>query len=220
MTYVRVEKRKFHYIYKTTCLVSNRYYIGMHSTDDLNDGYVGSGKRLRYSIRKHGLENHSVEIMEYHESRAKLAMRESELVNPDVLTDPLCMNLKLGGEGGQSSEIAKRNWENPAYRVKMTAIIKARANTDAAKARMLNARSKIVGEPSLSSPRFSGMKHSDDSKLKMSMSKKNCGTGVNNSQHGTCWVSNHNDTIKIDVSNLDVYLLSGWVRGRKLIQYA
>lgn len=29
----------------------------MHSTDNLDDGYVGSGKRLWNSIKKHGKEN-------------------------------------------------------------------------------------------------------------------------------------------------------------------
>lgn len=36
----QAERRKYHYIYKTTCLITNRYYIGMHSTDNLEDGYI------------------------------------------------------------------------------------------------------------------------------------------------------------------------------------
>ena len=53
------KKPHIHYIYKTTCNVTKRYYIGMHSTTNLEDGYLGSGKRLRYSIRKYGKENHT-----------------------------------------------------------------------------------------------------------------------------------------------------------------
>ena len=48
------KKPHIHYIYKTTCNITNKYYIGMHSTSNLEDGYLGSGKRLRYSIRKYG----------------------------------------------------------------------------------------------------------------------------------------------------------------------
>ena len=37
----------------------------MHSTDDLDDGYLGSGKILGYSRAKHGDENHKKEILEF-----------------------------------------------------------------------------------------------------------------------------------------------------------
>ncbi len=50
------KQKTIHYLYKTTCLVTNRYYIGMHSTCNIDDGYMGSGKRLRYSIRKYGVD--------------------------------------------------------------------------------------------------------------------------------------------------------------------
>jgi hypothetical protein len=96
----RAEKRKFHYIYKTTCLITHRYYIGMHSTDNLEDGYVGSGQRLWHSIRKHGKENHKCEIIEFLDSRESLKNREREIVNKEALKDSQCMNLALGGEGG------------------------------------------------------------------------------------------------------------------------
>lgn len=47
----RASRRKYHIIYRTTCTVTNRYYIGMHSTDDLDDRYLGSGVRLRWVQR-------------------------------------------------------------------------------------------------------------------------------------------------------------------------
>ena len=47
---VRKEKQ-YHFIYKTINLISGKYYIGMHSTDDLEDGYMGSGNCLRLAIR-------------------------------------------------------------------------------------------------------------------------------------------------------------------------
>jgi hypothetical protein len=95
--------KKYHYIYKTTNILTNKFYIGMHSTDDLNDGYMGSGKRIKYSIRKYGKENHLVEIMEILSDQKTLIDREIELVNECLLHDPLCLNLKLGGVGGNSA---------------------------------------------------------------------------------------------------------------------
>jgi hypothetical protein len=87
-----------HYIYKTTCAITENYYIGMHSTSNLEDGYIGSGKRLWNSIRKYGKENHVFEILEFLPDRKSLSERESQLVNSETLRDPHCMNLIHGGE--------------------------------------------------------------------------------------------------------------------------
>lgn len=96
----RASRRKYHFIYKTTCIITNKFYCGMHSTDNLDDGYLGSGRKLWYSINKHGKENHKIEILEFLETREELKNKEAEIVNENLLNDPLCMNLKLGGEGG------------------------------------------------------------------------------------------------------------------------
>ena len=98
------KQKKYHFIYKTTNEVNGKFYVGMHSTDDLNDGYIGSGKYLWNSIRKHGRENFKFEILESFETREELKKKEEELVNEDMLKDPLCMNLKRGGFGGLINE--------------------------------------------------------------------------------------------------------------------
>lgn len=110
----RADQRKFHYLYKTTCLITDRYYIGIHSTDNLKDGYIGSGKRLWLSIKKHGKENHTLEILEMLSGRKALCEREKEVVTTDLLDDPLCMNLITGGgeavgfRGSHSEETKQR----------------------------------------------------------------------------------------------------------------
>lgn len=93
-------QKKYHYIYKTTCLVTGKFYVGMHSTDNLDDGYLGSGKILNYSRKKHGDQNHKKEIIEMCPSREALKLREREIVNEQLLADSLNMNLKYGGDGG------------------------------------------------------------------------------------------------------------------------
>ena len=103
------KQKKYHYIYKTTNLKNSKYYVGMHSTDNLEDGYMGSGKRLRRSLNKHGKENFKFEILEFFSDRKSLIEREKELVNEELLKDSLSMNLKKGGEGGVVNDIHRKN---------------------------------------------------------------------------------------------------------------
>lgn len=92
----KTPNKKFHYIYKITRF-DGKYYIGMHSTDDLDDNYFGSGQRLWKSIKYHGKDKHTKDILEFLDSRENLVRRENELVNSDILKDPLCLNLRVGG---------------------------------------------------------------------------------------------------------------------------
>jgi hypothetical protein len=87
----------FYTIYKTTNLVNGKFYIGKHKTKDLSDGYVGSGKLLKYAINKHGLENFHTEILHMCKSEKEMNILERILVVPDTETN---YNLCPGGEGG------------------------------------------------------------------------------------------------------------------------
>ena len=89
------KQKNIHYLYKTTCLVTKRYYIGMHSTCNLEDGYIGSGTRLRRSIRKYGVENHIKEVLEYFATRELLAKRESEIVTSNLIKEDLELIAKV-----------------------------------------------------------------------------------------------------------------------------
>jgi hypothetical protein len=97
--YVRASNRKHHIVYKTTCLETGAFYIGMHSTDNLNDGYLGSGVRLSKSIRKYGRDKHKVEILFECISRQAASDKEKELITAELRKDPACMNCGPGGEG-------------------------------------------------------------------------------------------------------------------------
>ena len=99
------KERKYHFIYKTTNLLSGRYYIGMHSMDNLEDGYLGSGLYLKRSLNKHGKENHKLEILEFCTSREELKSRETEIVNLKEIAKKECMNLRVGGQGRENDHI-------------------------------------------------------------------------------------------------------------------
>ena len=86
-----------HYIYKTTCKITKKFYIGMHSTSNLEDGYMGSGIHIWRSIKKYGKEEHIREILEFLPDRKTLADRERDIINENFLKNPFCMNIAKGG---------------------------------------------------------------------------------------------------------------------------
>jgi hypothetical protein len=88
----------FYTVYKTTNKINGKYYIGKHKTHNLNDGYMGSGKRLKHAIQKYGIENFIKEIICVFDSEQEMNEAEKQLV---VLTEG-SYNLCEGGNGGFS----------------------------------------------------------------------------------------------------------------------
>ena len=205
------KEKKYHYIYKTVNILSGKYYIGMHSTSNLDDGYLGSGTRLRYSINKHGKDNHKVEILEFVDTREELKKREEEIVNLNEIAKVDCMNLKVGGQGGFSSEehrvkalissrvsFKKNLTENEEYRNKVF------------KTLYDNCRKAYKDGKLNGMQNFKGKKHSEESKEKMRKPKN---VGQDNSQFGKCWITNENENKKIYRGD---NIPSGWRLGRKM----
>ena len=215
----RADQRRYHYIYKITRTDgSGKYYIGMHSTDDIHDGYFGSGTLLAKSIKKHGKEKHLKEILEFLPSREALKLREKEIVNEGVLSDKLCMNLKVGGEGGQNQSIALSNWKNENYISAQSAGLKKKWTDPSYRCAVLtstrSSRSLTMSNKhkagKIKYDTFVDRKHTEETKQKMSQSA----SGQKNSQFGTCWVNKDLTIKKIKISDIDVYLLNGYTRGR------
>lgn len=95
----RASRRQYHYIYKII-RDDGMFYIGRHSTNNLDDGYFGSGIRIVRSVEKYGRSRHTIAILEFLPSLADVKIREEQIVNEDILLDPMCLNLALGGGGG------------------------------------------------------------------------------------------------------------------------
>lgn len=197
----QASRRKYHYIYKTTCIITNKFYIGMHSTDNLEDGYIGSGKRLWHSINKHGKDNHIKEILEFLPDRKSLADRERFIVNETMLYNPLCMNLKIGGDGGlgfisKEQQAARSSAGGKAAKLKL---IELRENPEWYEKWISNISNSVKlasSEGRLNSPRFANKTHTDETKSKMSEKAKNR-QPHQNSQYGTCWITDGINNKKI-----------------------
>ena len=59
-----------HFVYITTNLIDGKQYVGDHSTNDLNDGYLGSGRPyLQRALRQYGKQNFKKEILEVFPSK-------------------------------------------------------------------------------------------------------------------------------------------------------
>jgi len=69
---------KYYYTYKTTNLTKRRYYIGQHSTQNLNDGYYGSSKELKKDVENG--DKYNVEILEFFDNKEDLAIAEQTLI--------------------------------------------------------------------------------------------------------------------------------------------
>jgi len=204
------KERKYHYIYKITCLKNNRYYIGMHSTDNLNDGYFGGGKRIKNSVKKHGKDAHRKEILEFFENRELLIEAERKIVNYDLLQDPLCMNLSLGGNvvilyGERNGFFGKKRTDEHSrkmeegFRKKMDDV------------EYVKRISKRISEVNRLGNTFRGKKHTEEVKSRIGIKNSESQKGFKNSQYGTRWITNGIVNKKIKGADS---IPEGWKFGR------
>lgn len=213
------KEKNIHYVYKTTCNVTGRYYVGMHSTINENDGYMGSGLRLKRSIRKYGAENHTKEILEYFDTRELLVEAEKKSITPEMISDKNCMNLMLGGQGGFISDEQQRYRASCAGKASNKVLwsgenrIKNQLRVSKQSKELWNDSNKR--QQLLKNIDWTGKSHSDETKKLMSETSKGMGKGKTNSQYGTCWITKDGLNKKIKNEDIDNYLNDDWVKGRK-----
>lgn len=187
--------RKYNFVYKITNLINDKTYIGVHRTDNLNDGYLGSGKLIQRSINKYGKENFKKDILNFFDTYLEALNYEKELVNINFINLDNNYNLKTGGYGSSFiseetkriiSQIQKENWKNPEYREKMLKHFRLperckkisdkikdyiKNNNEEFKDRM----DKINHDPEKikkTAEKHTGMKRSEETKKRQSISKK------------------------------------------------
>lgn len=106
-----------HYtIYQITNTVNGKVYIGKHQTENLDDGYFGSGIALRAAIAYHGKDNFSKEILHVFETEDEMNAKERELITEEFVSRKDTYNLGVGGEGGPHFKGRKHTAESIAKR--------------------------------------------------------------------------------------------------------
>ena len=203
---------QYYYIYKTTNLINEKYYYGMHCTDNLNDGYMGSGTKLKRSIKRHGKENFKTEILEFLPNKEELIKREKEIINEEVLKDPNSMNLQPGGGGGLSGEEHKKKFASAGGNATKHLLEGYREIHILKMKTDLEYREKFL-DKMRGNTNWLGKTHNEDTKKKMSKSKQGMYDGEKNPQFGTCWITNGIDSVKIKKGDL---IPEGWKLGRKM----
>ena len=191
-----------------------KYYIGMHSTSNLSDGYVGSGKRLWYSIKKYGKENFKCEILEMLPDRNSLKQRESEIVCGKLLEDKQCLNIKNGGEGGFANEEHRKKFLESAKKTMIISLQNGHKIQSLLWKTDKNWTEKQRKNRSLCSKgnkSFTGKRHKEETKLKIGKTNSSNQKGSKNSQFGTFWITNG---IKNKKNKINKEIPKGWYRGR------
>lgn len=90
----------FYYTYLVICTEGSfrgKVYFGQHQTNNLNDGYIGSGNLLKDYLKKYP-DGYYREIIKFYSSEEELNKAEYELIKPH-LNKEYCINIKDGGIG-------------------------------------------------------------------------------------------------------------------------
>lgn len=218
----------YYLIYKTTNTITGKFYIGTHKPNNRNDGYMGSGKYLNHAIKKYGIENFTKEILFEFDNSEDMFAKEAEIVNEDFLATENTYNLKKGGFGGfdyinqnnlqGDSLYTKLAKENSKYlkNISEDGMVRMRqGRVSGGKVSGLESRNfkKGIHNPKLRS-QYQETSNSPEAiaKKKETWKINNRGKGENNSQFGTCWITNEIEDRKI---NKNSEIPDGWRKGRK-----
>ena len=149
-----------HYAYKQL-RDNGEYYYGIHSTDNLDDGYAGSGTLFKDKYNSDP-SRFTKTIIHFEESRGLIEEFEEVLVDLEMLKDPLCLNLMTGGGSGLPSDETK---------AKMSASMTGQNNPFFGQKHTSKTKAKMVANQPDKSGAKNGMygnKHSAEARAKIS----------------------------------------------------
>ena len=154
--------KKYHYLYKTVIPTHGYYYYGIHSTDNLCDGYQGSGTYIK-RFKKQGY--HLITgIVEFYNSRKELLDAERQIVNERLVRDVRCLNLTTGG-----NYTPPKRGVTKATRKKISIIHSGKVLSDETKKKISKSvKTKLLDPDIRKKMARTGMKHTEEAKRKIS----------------------------------------------------
>lgn len=184
----------YNYFYKITNNLNGHFYYGVHSTDDLEDGYMGSGVRLHYAYKQYGIENFTKEILKFFDSKEEAYKYEAEIVNEELVKDENCYNLAFGGQGGEKNH-------NDSMKGKLTV-----KNKNSKEFYVINASEY---DPNIHDTTWTNRHHSKKSKDKIRKTMTKSG-----SVGKRVWINKDGIVKYLRKELLEKYLNDGWDLGR------
>lgn len=90
----------YYFVYQTTNLINNKKYVGQHKTNKIDDGYLGSGKKLKLAIQKYKKENFLREILCFAKDQNELNELEKKWISElNAVESDEYYNIAEGGDG-------------------------------------------------------------------------------------------------------------------------
>ena len=202
----------FYTIYKTTNLITGKFYVGKHQTLDLLDDYLGSGKLLKRAVAKYGEHNFHKEILHICKSEKHMNILEKILVVPDP---EINYNLCPGGKGGWG--YLNNSTETHIERCK-----KGYKNADLSRYNLTrdyskqSERNKLLHNQGILKPppNWTGRKHREETKIFIGKKNSEAQKGFKNSQFNTVWLNNGATNKKVKKEEVDFYYEKGYTKGR------
>lgn len=215
----------YYTIYKITCKINNKIYIGQHSTENLDDKYFGSGALLKEEIKLFGKENFIKEILYTFDTWEECDLKETQIVDSFFIARPDTYNCRIGGYSIDKnkefdySKAGKLGQERLQQRIKENPELRKEINEKLRISSLLLNTGQYLKENSYD---WTGKRHKDESKKKIGKANAIYQKGSGNSQYGTCWIYNKDlkENKKIAKTDLDLWLKQGWIKGRKIKQSA
>ena len=102
---------KYFYTYRVDCTApgwEGYYYLGQHTTSDLDDGYKGSGTKIQEYYKQYP-NDYIFTILEFYLNKSELSIAEQKLIGDLWETDIYCLNSTAGGSGGFKA--ANKYWK-------------------------------------------------------------------------------------------------------------